>query len=114
MLRILALLIFCGVSLLVQGLPAQAHPGHSTQVTSESRVGHAELRNSQAQENDCSSMHGRCCKSMCAACYLPPPPQQQEFMVIRLKSSTLLPLRDGLAQLVVLGRDPPIPRPYDL
>jgi hypothetical protein len=112
MLRILALLIFCMVSLLAQGAPVQAHADHASQTASQSGASHAELRASN--EGDCPSHAGRCCKSICALCYLPMPPQHQGSMAIRLESSLLLPSRDDLARLILLGRDPPVPRPRDL
>lgn len=114
MLRVLALLIFCTVSLLAQGAPAQAHAGHASQVSQQSHANIPELRVSGPNEGDCPFQHGRCCKSMCAMCYLPMPPQPQGVVTLRLESSAMQPAREDLARLVLLGRDPPVPRPRDL
>lgn len=115
MLRVLALLIFCTVSLLTQGAPAEAHAGHASQVRSQSQANSVQLLVApSSDESGCPVSNGGCCKSMCAMCYLPMPPQHEGFVVIRLDSSTLLPSREDLARLIVLGRDPPIPRPLDL
>lgn len=114
MLRVLALLIFCLVSLLAQGAPTLAHPNHAHQAKSQNRTIHAELRTSPLDGGNCSFHHGRCCKSMCASCYLPMPPQQQGVIDIRLASSTVLPSRDDLTPLIPPGGDPPIPRPCGL
>lgn len=110
MLRILALLIFCTMSLLAQGTSAEAHGGHANEVRSQSHASVSEVRSLRTDEGDCSLNDGRCCKSMCAMCYLPMPPQDQGVLTIRLESSALLPSREDLARLVLLGRDPPVPR----
>lgn len=115
MLKILALLMFCTMSLLAQAAPAQAHAGHASQARSQSHASFAELVIAASpDENDCPLHDGRCCKSMCAMCYLPMPPRHEGFVAIRLDSSTLLPSREDLARLILLGRDPPIPRVRDL
>ncbi|MEQ1945317.1 hypothetical protein ABMA32_23125 [Mesorhizobium sp. VNQ89] len=114
MLRVLALLIFCTMSLLAQGASAQAHAGHASQVGAQSHASVAEVRVSTPGERDCPLHDGRCCKSMCAMCYLPMPPQDQGVLTIRLESSALLPSREDLARLVLLGGDPPVPRPRHL
>lgn len=112
MLRVLALLIFCTVSLLTQGAPAEAH---ASQVRSQSQANSVQLvLVPSSDEGGCPLHHRRCCKSMCAMCYLPMPPQHEGFVAIRLESSTLLPSREDLARLILLGRDPPIPRLRDL
>ena len=112
MLRVLALLIFCMVSLLAQGAPVQADADLGSQSASQSGASHADLRASN--EGDCSSHAGRCCKSVCALCYLPMPPQPQGPIAIRLETSLLPPWRDDFARLFLLGRDPPVPRLRDL
>lgn len=115
MLRVLALLIFCTVSLLTQGAPAEAHAGHANQVRSQSQANSIQLvLVPSSDQGGCPLHHGRCCKSMCAMCYLPMPPQHEGFVAIRLESSTLLPSREDLARPILLGRDPPIPRLRDL
>lgn len=111
MLRVLALLIFCSVALMAQGAPAQAHLNHAHQAKSQSRTGHAELRASPSNDSSCLFYHGRCCKSMCASCYLPMPPQQQGVISIRLASWAVLPSCDDLTLLILPDGDPPIPRP---
>ena len=122
MLRVLALLIFCTVSLLAQGTAAQAHPGHASQVRPQSHASqvraqsHAtqsEVRASLPDEGDCALHDGRCCKSICAMCYVPMPPPHQGVLTLRLDCSALLPSRDEVARPVLLGRDPPVPRPRD-
>lgn len=110
MLRVLALLIFCTMSLLAQGASAQAHAGHAGQVRPQSHASVSAVHVSAPQESDCPLHDGRCCKSMCAMCYLPMPPQDQAVLTIRLESSALLPSPEDLARLVPLGRDPPVPR----
>lgn len=114
MLKVLALLIFCSVSLLAQGVPAQAHPNHAHQTESQNRTSHEELRASPSDDRSCSFHHGRCCKSMCSACYFPMPTQQQGLVDIWGKSSTVLPSCDDQLPLNLPGGDPPVPRPRDL
>ncbi len=112
MLRILALLIFCTMSVLAQGAPAEAHAGHASQARPQSHASFAEpVIAASPDESGCPLHDGRCCKSMCAMCYLPMPPQHEGFVAIRLESSTLLPSRGDLARRILLGRDPPVPRP---
>lgn len=111
MVRILALLIFCTMSLLAQGSSAQAHAG---QVRPQSDVSVSAVQVSAQEESDCPLHDGRCCKSICAMCYLPMPPQDQGVLTIRLESSAVLPWREDFARLVLLGKDPPVPRFRDL
>ncbi|UOK73780.1 hypothetical protein [Ancylobacter polymorphus] len=110
MLRILALLMFCTLSLLAQGASAQAHAGHASQVRPQRDASVSAVLVSAPQKSDCLFHDARCCKSMCAMCYLPMPPQDQDVLTIRLESSALLPSREDLARLVLLGSDPPVPR----
>lgn len=111
MLRILAVLVLCAVSLLTQAAPVQAHAEPVSQAKWQSRAIPAELRVSASDEADCCFLQGRCCKkSMCAVCYLPMPPWHEGLVAIRLKSSVLLPSREDLARLILLGGDPPVPR----
>jgi len=111
MLKILALLIFCA-SLLTQAVPAQAHAEPVSQARLQSRAIPTELRVAASGEADCCFLQGRCCKkSMCAVCYLPMPPRHEGLVTIWLESFVLLPSREDLARLILLGRDPPVPRP---
>lgn len=114
MLKVLALLMFCTMSLLAQAAPAQAHAGHASQARSPSHASFAEPSIAASpDENDCPLHDGRCCKSVCAMCYLPMPSQHEDGVGIRRQSSALLVPRADFARLILLGRDPPVPRPRD-
>lgn len=111
MLRILALLIMCAVSFLVQGEPASAHEGRGVHVQLGSKSG-TEITTVSAlpaNDNNCPSRHA-CCTMICPPCQLPLPAHRGDLASAPLSSSIVPTLRNDSLRSIILGRDPPVPR----
>lgn len=112
MLRLLALLIICTVSFLMQGEPATAHENRLVLLQSipESETVAGAVSTELSPANDCSSPLA-CCTMMCAPCQAPLASHRTGFLWKPVEASVVLAFRDECLRSIILGRDPPVPRP---